>query len=79
MHQFSMEKETKLALFVGGSVDGQIMEVAKIESRLYWYGSYYNSRGMLETKQYGTVLIYVLDSMKSEEERQRLKVIKKVL
>ncbi len=74
-----MENETKLALFVGGSVDGQIMEVSENESRSNWYDSNYISRGTLETKQYGTVLLYVLEAMNGEEERQRLEVIKKVL
>ena len=74
-----MENETKLALFVGGSVDGRIMEVGENEPRLNWYESYYISRGTLATKQYGTVLLYVLDGMNSEEEKQRLEVIKKVL
>ena len=74
-----MENETKLALFVGGFADGFTKEINKIESRLNWQGSFYISRGTLETKEFGTVQIYVLEGMKSEEEKQRMNIIKKVL
>ncbi len=74
-----MENKTKLALFVGGSVDGQVIELKEIEPRLNWYGSDYISRGIFQTKQYGAVQLYILEEMKVEEERQRLELIKKVL
>ena len=69
----------KLALFVGGFADGFTEEINKIESQLNWQGSFYISRGTLETKEFGTVQIYVLEGMKSEEEKQRMNIIKKVL
>ena len=74
-----MENETKLALFVGGNADGWTQEITEIESRLKWHGSHYISRGTLETKTLGTVQVYVLESMESHEENQRLEIIKKVL
>jgi hypothetical protein len=74
-----MENEMKLALFVGGFADGFTEEINKIESQLNWQGSFYISRGTLETKEFGTVQIYVLEGMKSEEEKQRMNIIKKVL
>jgi hypothetical protein len=74
-----MENETKLALFVGGNADGWTKEINEIESRLKWQGSYYMSRGELETKKFGTVRVYVLESMTGEEEVQRMELLKKVL
>lgn len=74
-----MENELKLALFVGGVADGWTKEINEIESRLNWQGSFYISRGTLETKEFGTVQIYVLEAMKNEEERQRMEIIKKSL
>ena len=74
-----MENKTKLALFVGGIADGWTKEINEIESRLNWQGSSYISRGTLETKEFGTVQIYVLEAMKSEEERQRMEIIRKSL
>jgi hypothetical protein len=74
-----MENKTKLALFVGGIADGWTKEINEIESRLNWQGSSYISRGTLETKEFGTVQIYVLEAIKSEEERQRIEIIRKSL
>ena len=74
-----MENELKLALFVGGIADGWTKEINEIESRLNWQGSFYISRGALQTKEFGTVQIYVLEGMKNEEERQRTQIIKKAL
>ena len=74
-----MENETNLALFVGGFADGFTKEINKTESRLNWQGSFYLSRGTLETKEFGIVQIYVLEGMKSEEESKRLNIIKKAL
>jgi hypothetical protein len=74
-----MENETKLALFVGGNVDGWTKEITEIEPKLNWHGSHYTSRGTLETKKLGTVQVYVFEGMKSEEERQRMEILKKVL
>jgi hypothetical protein len=74
-----MKNETKLALFVGGFADGWTNEITEVEFRLNWQGSFYISRGTLETKKFGTVRVYVSEGMKSEEERQRIDIIKKVL
>lgn len=74
-----MENETKVALFVGGNADGWTKEVAEIEPRLNWQGSRYVSRRTLGTKEFGTVLVYVFEGMKSDEERLRIEIIKKVL
>ena len=74
-----MENETKIVLFVGGSVDGQIMEIQEIEPRLNWYGVPYLSRGRFETKKYGNVHLYILEGMEFQEEEQMLDVIKNVL
>ena len=74
-----MENETKLALFVGGNADGWTKEINETESRLKWQDSYYMSKGQLDTKQFGTVQVYVLENMKGEEETQRMELIKKVL
>jgi hypothetical protein len=74
-----MNNETEMALFVGGNADGWTKEINETEMRLKWQGSYYISKGKLETKQFGTVQVYVLESMKDEEEEQRMQLIKKVL
>ncbi len=74
-----MGNEKKLALFVGGIADGWTKEINEIEPRLNWQGSFYISRETLETREFGTVQIYVLEEMKSEEERQRMAIIKKSL
>ena len=74
-----METETKLALFVGGNADGFTKEINEIEPRLNWQGSFYIPRGILMTKEFGTVRIYVFEGMKDEEERQRMNIIRKVL
>ena len=74
-----MENETKLALFVGGSADGWTKEITETDTRLKWQGSYYISRGTLETKKFGTVQVCVLESMNVQEEAQRMELIKKVL
>lgn len=74
-----MENETKLALFVGGNADGWTKEISETEQRLSCYGSDYISKGMMETKKFGAVQVYVLEEMKAEEERQRMEIIKKVL
>ena len=74
-----MENKTKLALFVGGNADGWTKEINETEPRLKWQGSYYIPKGKLETKQFGTVHVYVLEGMKGEEEVQRIELIKKVL
>ena len=78
-NETEMEKETKQALFVGGNADGFTKEINEIEARLNWQGSLYTSRGTLETKQFGTVQVYVLEGMKSEEENLRMEIIRKVL
>lgn len=74
-----MENETKIALFVGGNADGWTKEIDENEVRLSWQGSYYLSKGKLETKEFGTVQVYVLEGMKREEENRRMEIIKKVL
>jgi hypothetical protein len=74
-----MVNETKLALFVGGNADGWTKDINEIELRLSWQGSFYISRGTLETNQFGSVQVYVLEGMKSYEETQRMEIIKKVL
>jgi hypothetical protein len=75
----NMENETKIALFVGGNADGWTKEIDEIEIRLSWQNSSYLSRGTLETKEFGTVQVYVLEEMKSEEENQRMQIIRKFL
>lgn len=74
-----MEKETKLALFVGGFADGWTKEINEVKPLLNWQGSIYASRGTLQTRKFGTVQLYVFEDMKSEEERQRMEIIKRVL
>ena len=74
-----MVNETKLALFVGGNADGWTKDINEIEAWLSWQGSFYISRGTLETNQFGSVQVYVLEGMKSEEESQRMEIIRKVL
>jgi hypothetical protein len=74
-----MEDETKLALFVGGNADGFTQKIAQIEPELDWYSNSYLLRGSLETKTLGTVQVYVLATMRAEEENQRMEIIKKVL
>jgi hypothetical protein len=73
------EERTKLALFVGGNADGWTKEIDEAEPRLNWYGSRYILRGTLETKDLGTVQLYVLEEMNNDEEKQRLEIIRKVL
>jgi hypothetical protein len=74
-----MEKNIKTALFVGGNADGWTKEISEVEPRLNWQGCYYLSRGILETKEFGTVQIYVLESMSAAEEGQRVEIINKAL
>lgn len=74
-----MENEKKTALFVGGIADGMTNEINDVEARLNWQGSYYLSRGTLDTKEFGTVQLYILEGMKSEEESKRLEIVNKVL
>jgi hypothetical protein len=74
-----MQDETKTALFVGGKADGWTNEFAEIQSKLNYHGSNYILKGTLETKNLGTVQVYVFENMKSEEENLRLEIIKKSL
>ena len=74
-----MVNKTKLALFVGGVADGWTKEIGEIEPRLNCYDTAYISRGSLETRALGTVQVYVLENMKSEEEDLRMELIKKSL
>jgi hypothetical protein len=74
-----MANKTKLALFVGGVADGWTKEIDENEPRLNWYDTAYISRGSLETRTLGTVQVYVVENMKSEEENLRMEIIKKSL
>jgi hypothetical protein len=70
-----MENELKLALFLGGVADNQTRKISQVESRLQWHGSYYLSRGETESEKFGTVWIYVLEGMSSDEEKRRVERI----
>lgn len=74
-----METNVKLALFVGGNADGQIIDITEVEPRLDVVGSAYISKGSLMTSKYGTVQIYLLEGMKDDEQSRRMEIIKKVL
>ncbi len=68
-----MENKTKLALFVGGKADKTTREINQVEPRLHVELVTYISRGILETKEFGVVQIYVLEGMKADEEARRIK------
>lgn len=74
-----MENEKRIALFVGGNADGYTQELTEIREQLNWYGNSYVLRGLLETRTLGTVQLYILKSMKSDEESLRIEIIKKSL
>jgi hypothetical protein len=55
------------------------MKINEFESRLNLQGSFYIFHGALETNKLGMVQVYMLENMKSDQECQRMEIIKKVL